>query len=587
MVVSSSSRRGVILVILLIMVALVVSVAGLVVASLFMSSGPPPVPSNAALYLPIEAPYPEVEPSDLFSQLGDSPPTLRSMVDAIRRAKTDSRVKTLVIVPKAAGVLWGQAQELRSAIEDFRGSGKKVTAFLEAGGGLEYYVASAADRVVMMPAGTLDLVGVATYEVFLRGTLDKIGVYPDLLHIGNYKTASNLFTEKGFTPEHREMSASLNRDWHDELVRGIARGRKMDEAAVRKAIDGGPYLAAEAQKAGLVDALAYEDQLDDDEPIRGARRLEARNYVRSSYDSGSGAPRFALIHAIGTITSGESSADAFGSVAIGSDSFVEWIRRSRIDPNIRAVVIRVDSPGGSAIASEVMWREIKLTRDVKPVIVSMGDVAASGGYYIAAPAHAIVAQPGTITGSIGVVTGKMVLRGTADKLGIGVESISDGAMAQIYSPFRPFTNEERAKVAAQMRATYDLFVARVAEGRNMPADRVHAVAQGRVWTGAQAKAQGLVDELGGLDVALRLAKERAKLDPAREVSLVVYPPRRSIFEALTHPFGSSVNSGPANILPAPIAAVPEASSVLQRAAATLGLFRRGETLALLPNIFVR
>jgi protease-4 len=579
-----SSRRGVVLVILLILAALAVSVVALVISAVFLPSAPP-IPSNAALYVPINAPYPEIEPSDFFSQLSDGAPTLRATAHAIRRAKTDSRIKALVIVPKSAGVLWGQVQELRAAVEDFKTSGKGVTAFLESGGGMEYYLATAADRIIMLPAGQLDVVGVATYEVFLRGALDKLGVFPDLLHIGDYKTASNTFTEKGFTPAHREMSASMNRDWYDELVRAVAAGRKMPEAEAKKAIDGGPYLAGEALNARLVDALAYDDQIDDDGPVRGTRKLEAKAYVRSDDNYGpAGAARVALVYAVGTITSGESSSDAFGGLGVGSDSFIMWMRRARLDPNIRAVVVRVDSPGGSAVASEVMWREIKLTRDVKPVVVSMGDVAASGGYYIAAPAHAIVAQPGTLTGSIGVVTGKMVLKGSADKLGVGVDAVSDGPMSQIYSPFRPFSAEERTRVAAQMKATYDLFVARVAEGRNMTPEAVHAVAQGRVWTGAQAKARGLVDELGGLEVALRIAKDRAKLDPNREVSLVVYPPKRSFWEALTNPFGTGVRgAGVKELLPSPAAAVVDP---LVRAAAMLTHFRRGEMLTLLPNVFV-
>jgi protease-4 len=580
-----SSRRGVVLVILLILAALTVSVVALVISAFVLPSAPP-IPSNAALYVPIEAPYPEIEPSDFFSQLADGAPTLRATAHAIRRAKTDPRVKTLVVLPRAGGVLWGQVQELRGAIEDFKTSGKGVTAFLEAGGGMEYYLATAADRIVMMPAGQLDVVGVATYEVFLRGALDKLGVFPDMLHIGDYKTASNTFTEKGFTPAHREMSASMNRDWYDELVRAVAAGRKMSEADAKRAVDGGPYLAEEARKAGLVDALAYDDQLDDDGPVRGTRKLEAKTYVRPDDNYGAaGAPRIALIYAVGTITSGQSAADAFGGGSVGSDSFLMWMRRARLDPNVRAVVVRIDSPGGSAIASEVMWREIKLTRDVKPVVVSMGDVAASGGYYIAAPAHAIVAQPGTITGSIGVVTGKMVLKGTADKLGVGVDAVSDGPMSQIYSPFRPFSAEERTRVLAQMKSTYDLFVSRVAEGRNMTPEAVHAVAQGRVWTGTQAKARGLVDELGGLDVALRIAKDRARLDASRDVSLIVYPPKRSFWEVLTNPFGTTTRTGGLpGLLVSPAAA---ALDPLVRAAATLTHFRRGEMLTLLPNVFVR
>jgi protease-4 len=293
-----------------------------------------------------------------------------------------------------------------------------------------------------------------------------------------------------------------------------------------------------------------------------------------------GSGRIALLYAVGTIASGESDFDSPTGSVVGSDTFGEWVRKVRVDPSISAVVVRIDSPGGSAIASEVMWRELKLTRDVKPVIVSMGDVAASGGYYIAAPAHAIVAQPGTLTGSIGVVTGKFVLKGTMDKLGIGTDMVADGRSAGLYSPFQQFSPEERGRLEDQMQAVYDLFVSRVAEGRGQTTAAVDAVAQGRVWTGRQARERGLVDELGGLDRALEIAKERAKLDPKQSVELVVYPPKRSVYELLSSRFGSS-STGLEAILGRPEARAVESTASIFR------LFRRGEPLAILPNVFLR
>jgi protease-4 len=335
--------------------------------------------------------------------------------------------------------MWGQVQELRAAIMDVRKAGKPVTAYLESAGAPEYYLASAADRILLMPGGTLDLSGVATYELFFRGALDKLGVVPDLLHIGDYKTYTNTFTEKAMTPAHREMDAALNRDMYDELVRAIAEGRKKSEAEIRDALDGGPYLGPGALTAGLVDGLAYEDQVDDAPPIAGTHRLTAEAYGVHGDAAPFRAPKIAVIYAGGEITSGSSAASATGGSTLGSDTFVQWIRSARADASIRAIVVRIDSPGGSAIASEVMWRELMLTRDVKPLIVSMGDVAASGGYYIAVPAHEIVAQPGTLTGSIGVVTGKFVVAGLLEKLGVSTGVVTDGAMADMNSPFREFT----------------------------------------------------------------------------------------------------------------------------------------------------
>jgi len=574
-------RRGVLLVIILVAIATLTS-AGLLVLLSLAAGAPPSIPANASLYMPLTAPYSEVEPADVFSQLGRRPPTLRATVAAIRRAKIDARVKSLVITPSAAGALWGQVQELRGAIEDFRTSGKPVTAYLEFGGAQEYYLASAADRIVMMPAGQLDLTGLATYELFFRGTLDKIGVVPDLLHIGDYKTASNTFTEKSFTDAHREMTQSLNRDWYDELVRAIAASRKRSVEEVRQAIDGGPYLAEEAQKAGLIDALAYEDQLDDVPPVAGTRRLEAEAYLRAAGPPRTYTPgaRIAVLYAVGTIASGHSPYDGAGGV-VGSETFVQWLRKVRVDASVRAIVVRVDSPGGSAIASEVIWRELMLTRELKPLIVSMGDVAASGGYYIALPAHTIVAQPGTITGSIGVVTGKFVLEGALDKVGVGTAAVSDGRFAEIYSPFRPFTPAERDRLEEQMQATYELFLSRVATGRNSTPARIDAVAQGRVWTGQQARERGLVDEIGGLDRAIQLAKERAKLDVTRDVQLLVYPPRPSLYQIVANPFGSSVAARLGMLTGSADA------RTIDTALSALRLFRRGEPLALMPNLFVR
>lgn len=576
-----TERRGVVLVLSLIMLAVFVSAAGIVLLSTFARPAVT-VPASATLVLPIEAPWSEVEPSDVVQQFFDAPPSLRATIDIIQRAKIDPRIKVLHIRPSATAALWAQLQEVHAALVDFKTSGKPVVAFLESAGTGDYYLATAASRIVLMPAGQLDVAGLASYELFFRGALDKIGVYPDLLHIGDYKTASNTFTERDFTPAHREVTEALNREWYEEFVRAVAAGRGVTVDAARLLIDGGPYLADTALSSGLVDELAYDDQLDDKEPVQGTEPVTRERYLRSATPLPRGTGRIALLYAAGTIASGPSSFDSpTGGLVVGSETFVEWIRKVRVDPGIAAVVVRVDSPGGSAIASEVIWRELMLTRDVKPLVVSMGDVAASGGYYIAAPAHTIVAQPGTLTGSIGVVTGKFVLQGAMDKLGVGTGSVSHGRMAEIYSPFRPFSDEERVKLSDQMRSVYDLFVKRVADGRQQPASRIDAVAQGRVWTGRQARELGLVDELGGLDDAIRIAAERARLDPAAGVNLVVYPEKRSIYEILSQQFGSS----PASAMSA-LFSRPDLRAV-QTTISMLPLFRRGEPLAILPNVFVR
>jgi protease-4 len=578
-----SSRRGVIIVFSLILLATAFSLgAVLILGAMFGAAAPPSVPAQTTLRLKLRAPFGEIEPLDIFSDYLEAPPTLRSTINMIHRAKADDRVKTLVILPEAGGGLWAQLQDVRAALLDFKKSGKPITAYLESAGTQEYYLASAADRIILMPAGTLDLTGLTTYEMFFRGALDKLGVYPDMLHIGDYKTYSNTFTEKGFTNAHREMTKSLNKDFYDEIVRAIAEGRKRSEAEVRQAIDDGPYLAEAAKRAGLVDSLAYDDQVDTEAPLKGTRRMEGEAYARaSSLAPGLGAgPRVALLYAVGTIASGKSSFDGLGGAVVGSDTFAQWVKRVRLEPDIRAVIVRIDSPGGSAIASDVIWRELSLVRAAnKPLIVSMGDVAASGGYYIAAPADAIVAEPGTITGSIGVVTGKFVLKEMFDKLGIGTDQVSDGRMAQLESPFRPFSKEERAKMDEQMQVTYDMFVSRVAEGRHTTAAKIDAIGKGRVWTGRQAREIGLVDELGGLDTALQLAKVKAHIDPKSSVQLVVYPPKRNLLDVIANPSGSYADARLASALTRP------EFRLIETAAATLRLFRRGEALMLMPNAF--
>jgi protease IV len=434
-----------------------------------------------------------------------------------------------------------------------------------------------------MPTASLDLTGMANYELFLRGALDKVGAFPDALHVGDYKTASNTFTEHAFTPAHREMAESLNTDMYEQLIAGIAGGRHRTPAEVRALVDHGPYLPEDAVRAGLVDDLAYEDEIDDKVTLGRGRTTTLRQHEYRSVGLGSlglgRGPRIAVIYAEGIIASGASNVDSPAGRVVGSDTMVEYLRKARADNSIRAIVLRIDSPGGSAVASDVIWREIMLTRERKPVIASMSDLAASGGYYIAMPAHAIVAQPATLTGSIGVVLVRFVIDGTLDKLGVNLETVKQGKYADLFSPVRPFSPDERKKVGELMQATYDAFVEKAAAGRNTTPERIDAIAQGRVWTGRQAKELGLVDELGGLDRALAMAKERAKIPAGSEVELVVFPPKRSIFEVLR---GRSDGG-------AAIAALlgDRNARAVEAVTAPLRLFRRGEPLTLMPNVFVR
>lgn len=585
-------RRGVGLVLTLIGMAVLVSIAGILLLYLVMSRGPS-VPERATLVLRPAGALHEVVPNDVVGQLmGRDTSTVRGFVESLRVAKRDPRIRSVVLMPSTLDLpFWGKVQELRNAVLDFRESGKTVTAFLEYGGEREYYLASAANRVFMLPTSPLDLTGVVSYEVFLRGALDKLGAVPDFLHIGEYKTAVNTFTERTFTAAHKEMAESLNRDMYDQLVRDIAMARKKTPSEMRALIDQGPFSPEDALRAGLIDDLAYEDQLDDRIPeLRSdsgeMRRIDGTDYERVNPASVGFSPqsRIAVLYAVGTIVSGKSGFDPVNGVVVGSETMVEQIRRVRDDDSIKAIVLRVDSPGGSSIASDVIWRELMITRDTKPsrpIVVSMGDLAASGGYYIAMPGQVIVAQPGTLTGSIGIFTGKFVVSGTMAKIGVNTETVQSGKNATTNSPFHQFTPDQRAKVLDYMQGFYDNFVEKAAESRHTTPERIDAVAQGRVWTGHQARQHGLVDELGGLNDAIEIAKQRAKIPDDEDVDVVVYPARRSIYDLLTEQFGG------AYLNPWGLLGGAAERNAIAALTAPARLFRPGEPLALMPFAWLR
>ena len=573
-------RRAVRFILTLFMAAVIVSSVTMVVVYFLLSRGPS-VPRNATLVLRVPSVLTEVNAGGLLGQVLGAPPTVRSIVDNLHKAAVDDRVSRVVLLPRGGQALWGKIQEVRDAVMAFKSSGKPVVAYLEYGGDQQYYLATAADRIFLMPTSPLDLMGVASYELFLRGTFDLIGVYPDFLHAGDYKTAGNLFTEETFTQPHREMSESLNADLFDQLVLDIATSRSRPASEIRALIAEGPFLPEDALAAGLVDELAYEDEVlardaEEQQPISG------QDYAKVSLRSVglNTGPKIAVIHVAGVINTGRSGYNSTQGSVVGSDTVIENLREARNDSTVRAIVLRIDSPGGSAIASDVIWREVVLTRADTPVIASMSDVAASGGYYIAMPAQAIVAQPATLTGSIGVVAGKFVVGEAFSKLGANIESVSQGRFAEINSPVRAFSAAERAKVQVQLDAVYETFVRKAAEGRAMTLERIHAVAQGRVWTGRQGQQMGLVDELGSLDHAVAIAKQYADIEPETGVELVIYPPARGLLETLRRPLASVHNSLLASLFSS------TEMHVLNALSAPLRLFNRGEALTLMPNVFL-
>ena len=529
--------RGARVVLLFISLAVTVSAIGLALG-FYLVTREPAVESESVLWLRVPAVLNERTPDDPLSLLsGSGGATVGSVVDALRKASVDDRVTAVVLAPSPNLASWAAVQEIRDAVKDYRASGKPIVAYLEFGQRQAYYLASACDEVIMTPSSPLMLVGVASYEVFLREALDKVGIEADMVAAGDYKTAINVYTETTFTPEHREATEATARDLYEQLIDGIAEGRGMTSADVRALIDEGPFVPADALRHGLVDELAYEDELlarlapDDDEPVTidaaAYRRVSARSL---GLDVG---PRIAVVYAEGAIVmgSGGGTVPDFAPM-IGSRTTSEAIREAREDDSIEAIVLRINSGGGDAVASDIISREMVLARDEKPVIVSMSELAASGGYYIAAPAHAIVAQPATVTGSIGVFSGKFAAGGALEKLGVAMEGVTFGAQADLFSPVDSFSDTGRAAMQKQVDDIYERFLQVVADGRAMDRDAAHAVGQGRIWTGRQAIERGLVDELGGLRRAIDLAKERADIDPDREVTLVAFPGRRSLFDAL-------------------------------------------------------
>ena len=558
----------------------VIAALGAAVVIFALVTAEPNIESRSVLWLRLPSNLTEHVPESLLGQLiVGQRDTVNSVVETLRKAKVDERIEAVVVIPSPQLGMWGKVQEVREAILDFKKSGKPIVAYLEYGGGQQYYLATAADKIFLTPTSSLDLVGVASYELFLREALDAVGVYPDMLHAGDFKTASNIYTETTFTAEHKEMAKALNRDLYEQLVSGIAEGRRLTEEAVRQLIDEGPYLPDDAVEQSLVDGLRYEDELLGQDPLQeeGLHRLLYQDYrlVDPRPLGLNQGPEIAVIYAVGTITFGASGVDVSGSEVLGSEAIVAAIREAREDPAVEAIIVRIDSPGGAAVASDIIWRELALAREAKPVIASMSDLAASGGYYIAAPADVVVAQPGTLTGSIGVVAGKFVIDGALDKLGINGESVTNGRSAEFNSVFLPFSEDSRAKLQQQIDATYETFLLRVAEGREMSRDDVHAVAQGRVWTGRQAQENGLVDELGGFRRAVEIAKERAGIATDLEVTLVPYPKPPSLLEMLSEGVGG------------PVAVARHSLSGGEKLRASVPLpfrlFRPSQPLALMPG----
>ena len=483
------------------------------------------------------------DPDAMSRLLFDEKGTLRDFVDAVDRAADDPRVKALYIELGDDSLGLAKTQLVRYTIARFRAKGKFAVAFAdtfgEGGPGTRpYYLATACNEIWLQPLGEVGLTGLRSETPFLKGFLDKLGVAADFEHREEFKTAMNSLTETKMTaPQREEIEALLTAIW-GQIGNDIAKSRKLDPAQLAALVDRAPLAATDAQKLGLINWIGYRDQALAEARVHAgggaAKFMTFARYLKAAGRPNASGSQIALIYGTGLITRGASAAgaladeDGFTARAMGR-AFAEAARTSAV----RAIVFRIDSGGGSATASETIWRDVEQAEHAgKPVIVSMGDVAASGGYYVAAPAAKIVAEPATLTGSIGVLAGKLVLGGLMQKLGITADTAERGANSGMFSAVEDFSSAQRQRLDAELDDTYAGFKDRVATGRHLGADQVEAIAKGRVWSGQDARQNGLVDALGGYETAFDLARQAAKLPADAPIDVVVYPRQRGLTAAL-------------------------------------------------------
>jgi protease-4 len=505
---------------------LLLAVAGAVVVAWLWSA--PSVKPGSVLELDIAGSYVD-EPSVPFTArlFGERRNPLTALLSELRKAEHDARLAAVVLRFGKLDLGWGKAQEIRDAVTALRAKGRHPIAYLEIeeyGANLEYFVASAAEQVYLSPGTRTPFVGMAAEYLFLGGLWEKFGVQVEVERIGEYKSAAEIYAAKEMSEPHRVMANSLLDSISQNFVHAVAQGRGLTPEQVSAAIDAAPVTPTAMKERKLVDGIAFLDEVI---AMQGKRPLvKGKEYAAVSPESVGIRPEanFALIYGTGAVVTGEGGSSPRGSPELAAETVAQAFHDAAEDPSIRAIIFRVDSPGGSPLASDIVWHATQQARAKgKPVIASFSDVAASGGYYAACGVDAIVAEPTTLTGSIGVFVLRPIVGGLLEKLGIGVASLTRGAHADLLLSTQPLKPETRALVRSEVQAVYDLFVSRVAEGRKLPAERVDEIGRGRVWTGAQAREVGLVDELGGLHTAVMKAKERVGLRPEADVILVTFP----------------------------------------------------------------
>jgi len=515
-------------------IALVIILAG-ILAYAALRPHTPSVADGSTLILHLSGDIPEKPPIDLgLPFLQQRAITVEDLWSMLRRAASDSRIKAVVFEPDGASPGWAKMQEIHADLEQFRKSGKPLVAYLKSPGTREYYMATACSKIYLAPVDLLDLKGVALGTMYFKNTLDKLGVQVDVEHAGKYKDYGDMFTRATMSNETREVLTSMVDDIYGDLVATIAKARGKDAATMRNIIDNGPFLGSQALIAGLVDELRFEDQVFGE--LRAQlhqselKKISERDYLDvPDSDAGlRGTDKIAWVVGDGSITRG--SADSTDTSGIQSESFDKMLSRVANDSSVKGVIVRIDSPGGEVSASDDIWRAMNELGKKKPVVISMSDDAASGGYYMAMSGAPIVAYPATITGSIGVVFGKPNLHGLYDKLGITKDYVARGRFALLDSDYESLSDAGKEKLKQGIDDEYDDFVKKVAASRKKPVEVIQQLAQGRVWMGDQARANGLVDELGGIDRAVELIKAKSGIPASSQVSFVLYPAKRSLWD---------------------------------------------------------
>jgi protease-4 len=518
-------------------VLIVVAAIGLVLLWLLGRGEGPVIEDGSILVLPIEGRYVESQdPSLLARILTDTGMSFAALLSEMKKAERDDRLSRVVLRIRTLAIGWGQAQELRDAIRRLREAGRRPIAYLEVAGfgaNIEYYVASAADEVQIAPAGFGGVVGLAGEYFFLGQMWKKFGIEFDVARAGRYKSAVETLTGDEMSDAYREAANSLLDSINHQFISGIAESRDLTPATVRAVIDRAPMTPREMLNHNLVDEIAFFDELlaSFDGPT-----VEASDYAQIDLASLGFDPvaQFALVYGSGSVVVGEGRASSRGNPVMASDTVADALEAAADDPEIDAIIFRIDSPGGSVLAADIIWRAVEVAKQSgKPLIASFSNVAASGGYYVAAGADAILAPPGSVTGSIGVFALRPVLKGLLDKLDINVETMTRGAHADLLIASQPLSPETAAILDREIEAIYRLFIERVAAGRKLDLQKVDAIAQGRVWTGEQALERGLIDELGGLSEAVLRAKLALDLDADADVALMPYPEAGTLAQQLT------------------------------------------------------